>query len=250
MSPNPAVHLAVMSNSQNSNLNYWALIPAAGVGKRMGSDKPKQFQMIGKQSVLEHSIQALSNVERLQRLVIVSDATAEVTALIDRDNDAILRRVDGGAERCHSVLNGLQSLAQQANDDDWILVHDAARPCVRIDDIKKLVQQLNDTAVGGVLGVPVHDTMKRTTADDFVQKTEPREHLWHAQTPQMFRYGLLKAALQQAISDGFEVTDESSAMEHAGHHPLMVEGHADNIKITRPEDLQLAEYYLHQQGRL
>jgi 2-C-methyl-D-erythritol 4-phosphate cytidylyltransferase len=148
------------------------------------------------------------------------------------------------------VLNGLAALSETAQARDWVLVHDAARPCVRQHDLRLLIDTLAKHAVGGLLGTPVHDTIKKTDAQGAVEATVARDSLWHAYTPQMFRYGLLQAALLKALEDGYEVTDESSAMEHAGHRPLMVEGHADNIKITRPEDLPLARYFLQQQGRI
>ena len=117
-------------------------------------------------------------------------------------------------------------------------------------DLDRLIEQLSAHPVGGLLGRPVHDTMKRIDAQRLVQETVERRGLWHAHTPQMFRYGLLRQCLEQALKEGYEVTDEASALEHAGYHPLMVECHPDNIKITRPEDLELAEFYLQQQGRL
>ncbi len=229
---------------------YWAVVPAAGSGRRMGARLPKQLLGLGQQTVLEHSLDALCRIPVLSGLMLVSRDDPDVEAIALRYAENNLIRVAGGQERCHSVLNGLQALSGVADDSDWALVHDAARPCVRTADLLKLIETLAGHPVGGLLGVPAHDTMKRTNADNLVQSTVPRQDLWHAQTPQMFRVGRLREALQAALQDGFEVTDEASAMEHAGDQPLMVEGHADNIKITRPEDLQLAELYLRQQGRL
>ncbi|MFP5507268.1 MAG: 2-C-methyl-D-erythritol 4-phosphate cytidylyltransferase, partial [Gammaproteobacteria bacterium] len=156
----------------------------------------------------------------------------------------------GGAERADSVLNALQVLRERAADDDWVLVHDAARPCVRADDLRRLIDALRDDPVGGLLAVPVRDTMKQATDDGRCAATVDRSRLWHALTPQMFRLGALRAALIAAHTDGIAVTDDASALEHAGQRPRLVEGHADNIKITRPEDLALAEFFLRQQGRL
>ena len=155
----------------------------------------------------------------------------------------------GGAERCHSVLNGLRLLTPRAHDDDWVLVHDAARPCVRVEDISLLIERLRDHPVGGLLGLPVADTMKRADAAGNVLETVPRDGLWRALTPQMFRLGLLRAALERALDNGLLVTDEAQAVEAAGQVPCMVEGHADNIKITRAQDLVLAQLYLQQQER-
>lgn len=155
-----------------------------------------------------------------------------------------LEAVTGGAERCHSVLNGLLHLAGKADADDWVLVHDAARPCVRLTDIDTLIDTLSSTVHGGLLGVPVADTMKQVDGDNRITATVEREGLWHAYTPQMFRAGLLQAALQHAIDNDLLVTDEASAMELAGYRPRMVQGQRDNIKITVPSDLELAAFYL------
>jgi len=229
---------------------YWAVVPAAGIGQRMGVSIPKQFLALGNQTVLEHSLESLWNGVDLKGLVLVSEGHPALACIQERYKEHCLLRVAGGRERCHSVLSGLDALAGKADKDDWVLVHDAARPCVRQHDLKQLCSQLAHHKVGGLLGIPASDTMKRATTDFRVDTTVTRAGLWHAYTPQMFRYELLRSALRAAVSDGFEVTDEASAVEHAGHRPLMVEGHADNIKITRPEDLPLAEFFLQQQGRL
>jgi 2-C-methyl-D-erythritol 4-phosphate cytidylyltransferase len=152
--------------------------------------------------------------------------------------------VAGGDERCHSVLNAVHHLRGFADKHDWVLVHDAARPCVRTNDVIALLETLAKDACGGLLGVPVADTMKLLGADGRVVGTVDRQVLWHAQTPQMFRLGLLQSALEKAIAQDRLVTDEASAMEMAGYRPCMVRGHADNIKITVPSDLALAEFYL------
>jgi len=228
----------------------WAVVPAAGRGRRMGAGVPKQFLMLGGKTVLEHSLDALWSIDVLAGLVLVSSPDPTIDRITERYQAHRLIRTTGGEERCHSVLNGLQALSGIAADQDWVMVHDAARPCVRGSDLLKLIESLASHAVGGLLGVPVHDTMKRTDACGVVQVTVPREALWHAQTPQMFRLGRLREVLEAALRDGYEVTDEASAMEHAGEQPQMVEGHTDNLKITRPEDLPLAELYLRQQGRL
>ncbi|TCK18430.1 2-C-methyl-D-erythritol 4-phosphate cytidylyltransferase [Thiogranum longum] len=235
----------------NESVAYWAVVPAAGSGRRMGARTPKQLLGLGPQTVLEHSLDALCAIPSLAGLVLVSQDDPDVDAIALRYSNHGLLRAAGGEERCHSVLNGLKALdGNKASGDDWVLVHDAARPCVRTSDLHKLIETLSGHPVGGLLGVPVQDTIKRTDADHVIQSTVARDNLWHAQTPQMFRLARLREVLEAALRDGFEVTDEASAMEHAGEHPLMVEGHADNLKITRPEDLPLAEMYLRQQGRL
>jgi 2-C-methyl-D-erythritol 4-phosphate cytidylyltransferase len=148
------------------------------------------------------------------------------------------------------VLNALHHLAAYAHPGDWVLVHDAARPCVRPGDIEALIAAIGDDSDGGLLGVPVTDTMKRVGRDGRITATLDREALWHAQTPQMFRLGQLKAALEQAQDQDARVTDEASAMERAGYRPRMVQGHADNIKITVPASLALAEFYLQERHRI
>ena len=147
-----------------------------------------------------------------------------------------------------SSLGFLQHCDDFDFDNDWVLVHDAVRPCVRIEDIERLITEAIQSAHGGLLAVPVRDTMKRAETNQRVISTEDRQGLWHALTPQIFRFGKLRHALEQAIEEEALVTDEASAMEQAGFEPLLVEGHADNIKVTRPEDLALAAFYLQQQG--
>ncbi|MEJ2180468.1 MAG: 2-C-methyl-D-erythritol 4-phosphate cytidylyltransferase, partial [Gammaproteobacteria bacterium] len=154
----------------------------------------------------------------------------------------------GGEERCHSVKNALYEVSRHGNEQDWVLVHDAARPCLRHEDLNKLIAQLSDHMVGGLLAYPVKDTMKRSDDKQRIIETVDRNGLWHALTPQMFRLHLLRDALNKAIDDGFLVTDEASAVEHAGYKPKLVEGGSDNIKITNPEDLSLAEFYLSRLG--
>ena len=227
---------------------YWAVIPAAGVGKRMQADRPKQYLELHGRTVLEHTLSRFLDHPRISGVVV---------ALTDGDpywqelaiSHPKLVTASGGEERCHSVLNALQVLRARAGADDWVLVHDAARPCLRREDLDHLIETLAYHPVGGLLGLPVADTMKRTAADDTVVETVPREHLWRALTPQMFRLGELRTALDSALQNQRLVTDDASAMELMGKAPKMIEGHGDNIKITRPQDLMLAELYLAQQER-
>ena len=225
---------------------YWAVIPAAGVGKRMKADRPKQYLMLNGRTVLEQTIAIFDRHPQIAGIVVIVTEGDPYWAELNPGVNKPLFVAAGGSERCHSVLNGLELLMQQAGEGDWVLVHDAARPCLRQADIDHLIAELQEDAVGGILAVPVRDTMKRDGGAGRISHTEERNGLWHALTPQMFPLGLLRAALQQALSDGFEVTDEASAMEHVGKHPKLVEGHADNIKITRPEDLALAVFFLQQ----
>jgi len=229
----------------NNDQKFHAVIPAAGAGSRMGVDIPKQYLTLAGQTVLEHSLDVLLACEQIATVILVLSANDEYwPEMQERYKDSRVETVTGGAERCHSVLNGLEHLAGTAGVDDWVLVHDAARPCVRQQDIEMLMTRLEDHEVGGLLGVPVADTMKQVDSDSMILKTVERDGLWRALTPQMFRLGPLRDALQQAIASGVMVTDDASAMEMAGYRARMVEGQADNIKITRPADLQLAEFYL------
>ena len=223
----------------------WAVVPAAGAGRRMSTNIPKQYLRLGEKTVLEHTLDTLLACPQLAGVMVVLSADDGYwPGLRGRYFNARLEVVTGGAERCHSVLNGLVHLAGRANADDWVLVHDAARPCVQLSDIEKLIETLAATTDGGLLGVPVADTMKQVDGNDRVTATVARDGLWHAYTPQMFRLGRLQTALQYAIDNDLLVTDEASAMELAGYLPRMVQGQRDNIKITVPSDLELAAFYL------
>ena len=236
------------ADQDNTPLRYWAVIPAAGKGVRMGAAAPKQYLPLCGKSVLEHTLERVIGHPHIAAAVLVIAADDEDWP---RMADAFAARslivAHGGAERCHSVLNGLSALAGRAAPRDWVLVHDAARPCVRHADIDRLMDQLSDHPVGGLLGIPVTDTKKAADEHGNIIRTVRREGLWRAMTPQMFRYEMLSEALQAAVGRGVTVTDESAAMEMAGYSPRMVEGHADNIKITRPDDLALAELFVQRQ---
>lgn len=229
---------------------HWALVPAAGVGARMGADIPKQYLPLAGRPLLAHTLECLAGHPRIAGVVVVLGRDDHWFTDLRWDGAAPVRTAGGGPERCHSVLNGLAALAgMEAGASDWVLVHDAARPCLRADDIDRLMDALADHPVGGLLGLPVRDTMKRTDAHDDIVDTVSREHLWHALTPQMFRLGALREALRAVIDGGGLVTDEAQAMELAGHRPRLVEGSPDNIKVTHPEDLALAELFLAGQRR-
>jgi 2-C-methyl-D-erythritol 4-phosphate cytidylyltransferase len=215
----------------------------------MGSRLPKQYLELRGRRVIDHTIARMLSHPAVDGLYLPLGNDDGWWSQCEFSSHADVVRVDGGSERCHSVLNALEMLGRTAPPGDWVLVHDAARPCIRRRDVDRLIERLGDHPVGGLLGLPVRDTMKRSDSDGAVVETVERDRLWHAFTPQMFRLGPLLDALRGAMADGFLVTDESSAMEWAGHQPIMVEGHADNIKITRPGDLRLAAYYLEQQAR-
>ncbi|MCC6133760.1 MAG: 2-C-methyl-D-erythritol 4-phosphate cytidylyltransferase [Candidatus Contendobacter sp.] len=225
---------------------YWAMLPAAGAGRRMASAIPKQYLPLAGRPVMVHALTALLEQPLVAGAIIAISAEdgwwPEVAATLTPVKP--LRIVAGGAERCHSVLNGLEALQEWAAPEDWVLVHDAARPCLQRDDLDRLLTQLKDDPVGGLLAVPVRDTLKQADAAGRVATTVDRSQLWHALTPQMFRLGLLHQALSAALAGGLLVTDEAAAMEAAGFSPRLIEGRADNLKITRPEDLALAEFYL------
>ncbi len=225
---------------------YWVIVPAAGVGRRMGADKPKQYLPLAGSTVLQQTLQRLLQLPQLRGLVLVVSPFDTLWRDIPAVNHPLVRVVSGGAERCDSVLNGLYELESELQPLDWVMVHDAARPCVTAADIGNLVSELQEHLAGGILGVPVSDTIKRLNDNYGIEETVDRQVLWQAQTPQMFRYGVLLKALREALQAEAIVTDEASAVELAGYVPLMVEGRRDNIKITRPEDLPMAELILQQ----
>ena len=230
-------------------MKYWAVVPAAGVGRRMNVDIPKQYLEIRGKTLMEHTLERLLDFPLLEKVVVVLDGNDSYYKDIELlRNDRILL-AKGGSERYQSVLNGLNVLSDLAAENDWVMVHDVARPCIRRADLDWLVRQLENHPVGGILGNPVRDTMKRTEGST-ITDTVNRDNLWHALTPQMFRMKLLQDAMQQAINDKMPVTDEASAIEYSGKQPVMVEGHPDNIKVTRGTDLALASLYIEQQSKL
>jgi 2-C-methyl-D-erythritol 4-phosphate cytidylyltransferase len=227
--------------------DIWAVIPAAGIGTRMQSDIPKQYLELAGRPVIEHTINRLLNIKQTCGAVVALQADDPYWSDIHIDSDKPVIAAVGGEQRCHSVMNALDALTTQADysaNKAWALVHDAVRPCVSSADIHGLIEQAAGTESGGLLAVPVRDTMKRQDDDQHVAQTVDRTGLWHALTPQLFACVALYDALGAALQAGVLVTDESSAMEFAGYRPLLVEGNADNIKITRPADLRLAELYL------
>ncbi len=239
-----------MSHSAET-AKIWAIIPAAGTGSRMGAAMPKQYIRVNGRSVIEHTLGKLAACNLFQKIIVALSAEDEYFINLSSVAAYPIQIVEGGAERSDSVLSALEYLKTVADDNDWVLVHDAARPCVPVEDITRLVEKLKTHAVGGILGLPVRDTMKRIVADKSttlkIQTTEDRENLWHALTPQMFQIGTLHKALTECQKKAIPVTDESSAIEQSGLKPVMVEGNSCNIKITQPDDLQLAAFYLGQQ---
>lgn len=224
--------------------NYWAIVPAAGVGKRMKSHCPKQYLSLLNKPVLQHTLEKLSQINFKEIIVAISE---QDEYFADLQLPSGVQKVNGGAERCHSVFNGLLALQDKAKPQDWVLVHDAARPCVRVQDVENLIKTLKNHPVGGLLAVPVRDTMKRTNSQGECIETVSRELLWHALTPQMFRFEILFNALNHLLKQQQLVTDEAQAIELAGFKPLLIEGAMDNLKITHPQDLKLAELFLQAQ---
>jgi len=224
---------------------FFALVPAAGFGSRMGSELPKQYLPLSGRPLIEHTVRALAAHPRIERVYVVlspEDGWWEGQG-IAHEKLVVLRC--GGAARAQSVANGLKAIANEVAADDWVLVHDAARPCLRPEHLDRMLVELAEDAVGGILAVPVADTLKRAEAGQRIAATVPREGLWQAQTPQMFRHGLLLQALEAA---GSAVTDEASAIERMGFKPKLVEGDARNLKVTYPRDLELAALILEHWG--
>ena len=211
---------------------------------------PKQYLKIRGHSILELTLRRLDRLPQLSGMVLVLNADDTWFGKLDISFGDKLQTATGGAERAISVFNGLQALAGKADDDDWILVHDVVRPCVSIEDMQNLVDTLSSERSGGLLVIPVTETLKQVDADNHVVSTVPRENYRLAGTPQMFRYRQLHDALAKAIADKVPVTDEAHAMEYAGHTVNTVQGGADNIKITHAEDLVLAEFILNRQGAI
>ncbi len=228
---------------------YFALIPAAGSGTRLGGDAPKQYLEIAGKSLLAHAAAAMLAEPRIVKTFIAvspEDAYSEGIAAMP-GLEAALVLPCGGAARAETVLNGLREMEKNGVlDNDWVLVHDAARPCLSAVALSRLIDEIGTDVVGGILAVPVSDTIKRS--DDYrrVTKTERRAGLWHAQTPQMFRVGTLRDALQDAKRD--VITDEASAIEAAGLRPKLVMGERQNIKVTYSDDIPFVEWLLERQS--
>ena len=226
---------------------FWGIVPAAGIGERMQSDRPKQYLQLEDKLVIEHTLQRLAAHPDIEGIVIAIADGDTWWPTLSHSFACPLHIVKGGEQRSHSVLNALHKLATLVDYNPWVLVHDAARPCVRQSDIDKMLLMLSGHDVGGLLGIPVNDTVKRTDGDNVITDTVDRRNLWRASTPQMFRLALLTSALETAQGQNRPITDEASAIEFVGLQPIMVEGHADNIKITVPQDLALAQLFMQQQ---
>ena len=227
-------------------MRFWAVVPAAGVGKRMNADRPKQYLELAGKTVIEHTLLRLLSANIFTAVAVAISKEDPYWPELDVSVHEQVITADGGKERADSVLSALKSIRDLASDEDWVLVHDAARPCITVTDINLLIDTLRTDDVGGILALSSHDTLKDVEGKNIVG-TLDRSHIWRALTPQMFKYGSLKNALE--IAEGNPaITDEASALELQGLQPKIVEGRPDNIKITRPEDLALAQFYMEYQN--
>ncbi len=227
-------------------LPLWCVVPAAGSSTRLEGQVPKQYRLLAGRRVLEHSLAALLDCPSVRQVVVALSAADAWFPTLACASDPRVLAVAGGRERCLSVLAGLR--ASGAAEHDWVLVHDAARPCLQASELSTLVSACEQDEVGGLLALPLADTLKRQDATGRVGETLPREGLWRALTPQMFRRGVLERALVAAIEAGRLPGDEAAAVEAAGFAPRLVQGSPLNLKITYPDDLDFAEAVL-QRGR-
>lgn len=225
----------------DSSPDVIAVVPAAGIGSRMQTECPKQYLHIGNKTILEHAVASLMAHPRVGQVIVALSPNDTYFSALPLATDPRITVVNGGKQRADSVLAGLQA----ADNVDWVLVHDAARPCLHRDDLENLLAITATSKVGGILAAPVRDTMKRgEPGKGLITHTVDREELWHALTPQLFPLELLRSCLLRARADDVTITDEASALEYCGFHPELIPARADNIKVTRPEDLALAAFYL------
>lgn len=227
------------------NSKLAVIVPAAGIGKRMQALQPKQYLIIEQQTVLEHTIERLLSHPKIAKIVIVISKGDNYFATTALPNLARVSTVFGGKDRVDSVRAGLKSI--NTEEFPWVLVHDAARPCVSHEDISALINKCTTANTGGLLATPIRDTIKRSNDLGLVTETVDRQQLWHALTPQMYPTTILLKAIETALTDNITITDEASAIEYAGGESILVEGSDENLKITRPDDLHLAEFILTKQ---
>ncbi len=227
------------------NDKIWAIVPAAGFGQRMGMEVPKQYLEINDKAILEITLSKLLENKNIEQIVVCIAIDDERWPELEISKNPKIKQTGGGSSRALSVMNGLSYIENLAEDEDWVLIHDAARPCLSQNLLNNLLNKLSDDQVGGILAVPVKDTLKVSdSSGTTIDKTLDRSQIWHAQTPQIFRYGLLKKAMHNALCSSLKITDESSAMEYAGHKIKLIESDSSNLKITTKDDLILAKYFL------
>jgi len=222
---------------KESSPNFYVVIPAAGVGVRMKADRPKQYLLFENEMILQRVVNTFSQITCIKKVVVALHPEDHWWPLLQLTNPEKVLTVVGGKTRADSVLLSLHFLETLADGDDFILVHDAARPGVTEKMVLTLIDAVKEDPVGGIMGLPIVDTVKQVSASAEIIKTVSREALWVAQTPQCFRFGLLKTAIQKALENHEAVTDESSAIEYLGYHPKMILGDSRNYKITFPDDL-------------
>lgn len=227
-------------------MTIWAILPAAGIGRRMGSPIPKQYLTLAGKPVIQHSMEKLLRVSALRELVIALHPEDEHFEKLKLPDDR-LSLVSGGDTRQESVLNALIAMSTRAKHDDIVLIHDAVRPCVLVEDIERLLESIAGQDAGALLATPQDNTLKTVDRAGKLEETVDRSRYWQALTPQGFPYGLMLEAMQEAVAAGMAITDEASAIEAKGLRPLLVEGDRNNIKITRESDLHLAEAILKSQ---
>ena len=224
--------------------SVWAVVPAAGSGRRMAAEVPKQYLKLNGVPILEHTLRALLACPDIRGVVVVLDPSDRRADAIPSLSDPRVTTASGGAERADSVLAGLEAITAEAGLKDWVLVHDAARPCLSVTTLRALITSCLSEGVGAVMAQASVDTLKHVSDDNRVVETLDRKVIWRAQTPQMFKLTELTSALSSAIASEAAITDESMAMELAGYPVSILEGPSTNIKITVPADLEIAEIIL------
>lgn len=242
LTPYLIVYRKIMSNSK-----IWAVIPAAGIGSRMGSEIPKQYLTIGNKTILEHTLDIFLKHPAIYKVVVALHSDDRHWSKLSVKNDKLLT-VNGGAKRVDSVQNSLHQISKLGGDDDWVMVHDAARPCLKSTHIDDLIKAQATSEQGAILAIPSFDTVKAVNPSQRIEKTIPRETVWLAQTPQFFPVQLLTDSINCAQEKNHVVTDEASAIELSGGHPALVIGSKKNIKVTEYEDLVIASLFLNHQS--
>ncbi|CAB5498408.1 2-C-methyl-D-erythritol 4-phosphate cytidylyltransferase (EC 2.7.7.60) [uncultured Gammaproteobacteria bacterium] len=226
---------------------HFLIVPASGMGSRMNAKQPKQhLKLKNGLSVLDQTLKTLLNIEQIKGCVVaITENDTAFKNSVFANHDKLLATAIGGKERLHSVISALNALRPFTKNNDWVLVHDAARPCVKASEIENLIKQLKDHPTGGLLATKVVDTIKKSHGN-IVESTLDRSTLWQAQTPQMYRFFVLSKALENAVQNNLTITDEASSIEYLGLESILVEASKSNLKITTAEDLTLANFYLEQ----
>ena len=228
--------------------SIWAVVPAAGSGRRLGGEIPRSDREIAGAPLMEHTLRALLQSPDIRGIVVALDPSDRRADAIDSLSDVRVQTTPGGAKRADSVMAGLELLAAEGAEDDWVLVHDAARPCLQLESLAALIERARQSGEGVILAEPVADTLKQVGNDGQISRTVDRQSLWRAQTPQLFPLFALRAALGLCLEEGLSVTDEAMAMEWAGEPVHVVEGPSSNIKVTVEADLAFADLVLRRRG--